>query len=85
MDESRNIQVRVLFFGATAEVAGARSVVLDVPENAASGEAYTKLLEHYPGLASHKLLYSVNQAYADGSEPLKSNDELAIFTAVSGG
>lgn len=85
MDESRNIQLQVLFFGATADVAGARSVVLDLPEKAVSGDAYARLLEQYPGLASHKLLYSVNQTYADGSEPLKSNDELAIFTAVSGG
>lgn len=39
----------------------------------------------FPGLASHKLLYSVNQSYAAGGERLKSDDELAIFTAVSGG
>jgi molybdopterin converting factor small subunit len=33
----------------------------------------------------HQLLFAVNQEYASGDEPLKNGDELAVFTAVSGG
>ena len=39
----------------------------------------------YPKLAAHRLLFAVNQAYSDGSELINDEDELAIFTAVSGG
>jgi len=36
-------------------------------------------------LRSHKLLVAVNQEYAGDAMPLKDGDEVAIFTAVSGG
>jgi molybdopterin converting factor small subunit len=82
---TEHITLTVLFFGATADAAGRRATQLEMPHGASSGEALEKLLRLYPGLASHKLLYSVNQSYAGGSEHLKSDDELAVFTAVSGG
>ncbi len=77
--------MRVLFFGATAEVSATRSMILQMPAGSTSAEARDKVVELYPLLASHKLLYSINQVYANGSERLKKDDELAIFTAVSGG
>jgi len=82
---TEHITLKVLFFGATAEAAGTRSTQLEMPHGASSGDALDELLRLYPGLASHKLLYSVNQSYATGSEHLKGDDELAVFTAVSGG
>ena len=85
MGGTEQITLRVLFFGATAEAAGRRSTKLEMPYGASSSDAFEELLKLYPGLASHKLLYSVNQSYAGGSEQLKSDDELAVFTAVSGG
>ena len=39
----------------------------------------------YPALKGHKLLFSINQQYANGDEIIRDGDELAIFTAVSGG
>ncbi|HEX6126245.1 MAG TPA: MoaD/ThiS family protein [Pyrinomonadaceae bacterium] len=83
--EPGSLKLKVLFFGATAEAAGTRSTVLEIPPGAASGNALKKVLELYPELASHKLLFSVNQTYARGDEPLNTGDELAVFTAVSGG
>lgn len=85
MGGTERITLTVLFFGATAEAAGKRSMALEMPHGASSGEALAELMRLFPGLASHKLLYSVNQSYAAGGERLKSDDELAIFTAVSGG
>lgn len=85
MGGAEHITLTVLFFGATAEAAGRRSTQLEMPHGASSGDALEELLRLFPQLASHKLLYSVNQSYAGGSERLKSEDELAVFTAVSGG
>lgn len=85
MGGTEHITLTVLFFGATAEAAERRSMRLEMPCGASSGDALQELLRRYPGLASHKLLYSINQSYAGGSERLKSDDELAVFTAVSGG
>ena len=75
----------MLFFGATAEEAGTRSTVLEMPAGTSSSAAFEKLVELHPGLGAHKLYYSVNQEYASGAEALKDGDEVAIFTAVSGG
>lgn len=85
MGGTEHITLTVLFFGATAEAAGKRSMLLEMPHGASSGDALEELLRLCPGLASHKLLYSINQSYAAGTERLKSDDELAVFTAVSGG
>lgn len=79
------MKVRVLFFGATAEAAGARSMEVDALPNSTSRAVFDRLLAEIPGLSAHKLLFSVNQEYSDGGDRLQAGDELAIFTAVSGG
>ena len=85
MSETAPLQLKILFFGATADIARTRSTVLEISREAASGDAFQQVLGLYPELASHKLLYSLNQNYARGDEPLQDGDELAVFTAVSGG
>jgi sulfur-carrier protein len=82
---AKHLKVTVLFFGATADEAATRSMTLELPTGAVSAVAFEKLLELYPGLQSHKLYYSVNQEYATGTEALKEGDDVAVFTAVSGG
>jgi molybdopterin converting factor small subunit len=79
------IKVKVLFFGATADAAGGRSADVEMPSSATSRAAFERVLERFPGLASHRLLYSLNEEYATGREPLSDGDEIAVFTAVSGG
>lgn len=79
------VNVRVLFFGATASVVGERHLEISLPERSTSIAGLDKVRNEYPGLNKHKLLYSLNQTYATGSEILRDGDELAIFTAVSGG
>ena len=83
--KEEHLKLKVLFFGATADEAGTRSTVLEIPTGTLSSIAFQKLLERHPGLGAHKLYYSVNQEYASGAEALKDGDELAVFTAVSGG
>ncbi len=77
--------VRVLFFGATAADTGRREMLLDHGEPKSVDSLYNQVLETFPKLRRHRLLYSLNQTYATGDEIVCDGDELAIFTAVSGG
>jgi molybdopterin converting factor small subunit len=79
------INVSVLFFGATAEAVGERQMEIDLQQPTNAREAFTEIVETFPQLKSHSLLYAVNQEYAGGDEAINDGDELAIFTAVSGG
>jgi molybdopterin converting factor small subunit len=79
------MKVSVLFFGATADETGAREVKIDFTENTKANDAFTEIVNKYPRLANHKLLFAVNQEYAKGDEIVRDGDELAVFTAVSGG
>ena len=79
------MRVRVLFFGATAEETGEREVELDLDESAKARDAFRRIVSTYPNLEKHSLLFAVNQEYSTGAETIVEGDELAIFTAVSGG
>ncbi len=79
------VNVRCLFFGATAGAVGKRLVEISMPDGSTARNGFDKVKDEFPGLTEHKLLFSINQQYATGSELLKPGDELAVFTAVSGG
>ncbi|MCY7376731.1 MAG: MoaD/ThiS family protein [Pyrinomonadaceae bacterium] len=79
------MKVQVLFFGATAEAVGEREIEMDFAAATKSGEAFAEIKRKFPQLNNHSLLFAVNQSYADGGELIKNGDELAVFTAVSGG
>ena len=79
------MKVQVLFFGATAQATGEREIEIDLAERAKASDAFAQILERFPQLKQHSLLFAVNQEYADGGETIQNGDELAIFTAVSGG
>jgi molybdopterin converting factor small subunit len=79
------MHVRVLFFGATADVTGERQITIEPLEPPTSRDVFEQMVSKYPRLSSHRLLYSVNQQYASGDEIVTDEDEIAIFTAVSGG
>jgi molybdopterin converting factor subunit 1 len=79
------MQVRILLFGATAAVVGSRELELSLEEIATAESVIDHLSQQHPTLAKHKLLIAVNEEYANPDTILKDGDELAIFTAVSGG
>jgi molybdopterin converting factor subunit 1 len=79
------MQVRVLFFGATADETGKRSVEFQLRDLASVQTALDDMLTSFPKLSSHNLLFAVNQEYVTEDRMLQDGDELAIFTAVSGG
>lgn len=81
------MKVNVLFFGATADAVGEREIEFETMENESAQNVFTEILDSFPKLKDYgkSLLFSVNQEYSDGGETIKDGDELAIFTAVSGG
>lgn len=78
-------RVRVLFFGPTAAITGTRQIEIELADELRSADVFQDLKAKYPELSSHRLLFSLNQQYATGDEMVRDGDELAIFTAVSGG
>lgn len=78
------MSVRVLFFGATADIVRTRELLLDAAGRSAA-EIRSELVRDHPKLESHRLLLSVNQEYSPEDRQLVDGDEVAIFTAVSGG
>ena len=79
------MKVQVLFFGATADTVGENTIEIDLAETAVADEAFARVVEKFPQLQRHSLLFAVNQEYVKGDEAIQDGDELAIFTAVSGG
>ena len=79
-----SINLHVLLFGATADAVGSRKLVLATVETTAQS-LIDQLSKHHPALANHKLLIAVNEEYADADTILSDGDEIALFTAVSGG
>jgi molybdopterin converting factor subunit 1 len=79
------MKVRVLFFGATADETGKRSVEIAIDTGGRARTAFDEILRTFPTLKKHKLLFAVNQEYVSPDHFLSDGDELAVFTAVSGG
>jgi molybdopterin converting factor small subunit len=79
-----NITVNVLFFGATFQVVHTRQTQVEI-EPCRASDLIERIVDDHPDLSRHKLLFSVNQEYVPDHVQLKDRDEVAIFTAVSGG
>jgi molybdopterin converting factor small subunit len=77
--------IKVLFFGLTADFAGRRELSLDMPDGSTVQSAVNRITELYPPLGGHRLLFALNQEYVRGNVQTQDRDELAVFTAVSGG
>ncbi len=90
-EENRNetiqIVVRVLFFGAARDAVGQAEIMFSLsnPTNAAS--AFEQVLDAFPALRrfGRSLLFAVNEEYARPERKVFEGDELAVFPSVSGG
>lgn len=76
---------KLLLFGATADIVGQRVIEFDGLSGTAAGDVLAKITSKYPALANHKLHISINQEFAAAGQTIVDGDEIAIFTAVSGG
>jgi molybdopterin synthase sulfur carrier subunit len=79
------MDLKVLFFGATADIVGNRELHLELAAGEAASFVFKRIVAEYPLLSRHKLHFAINQQFATGNEIVRDGDELAIFTAVSGG
>lgn len=81
------MKVNVLFFGATADAVGEKEIEFETGNSEKAENVFSEILDSFPNLKNYgkSLLFSVNQEFSDGSETVKDGDELAVFTAVSGG
>lgn len=79
------MNLKILFFGATADAAGSREIELQTGGNLTVERLARDLTREYPSLSKLKLLIAVNEEYADADGVLSDGDKIAVFTAVSGG
>jgi len=76
---------KVLFFGATADIAGARAIEMNTLDGVNASDALKAITDKYPRLSAYKLHISMNQEFAKDEQRIADGDEIAVFTAVSGG
>lgn len=79
------MNLKILFFGATADAAGSREIELQTGGNLTVERLARDLTREYPALSKLKLRIAVNEEYADADGMLSDGDKIAVFTAVSGG
>lgn len=79
--------VKVLFFGAAADLAGVREIELPPPESASLESLWVSLVERYPDLSPMRetLAFAVNGEYARSGVSVSAGDEVAVLPPVSGG
>lgn len=79
------MSIKILFFGATGDATGKRAIVINENRFSTVDSMLDELCRTYPRLASLRLLVSIDQQYAGRNDIVHDGDEIAIFTAVSGG
>jgi molybdopterin converting factor subunit 1 len=81
------VRVRMRYFAALREAAGAEAEALELPEGADVGAARTALAARHPAIA--RLLpgcaIALNRAYTTADAPLADGDELAFIPPLGGG
>ncbi len=87
MNDAKNVNVHVLFFGAARDVVEANSLDMSLAAPATVSSAFRQLVTRFAQLErfGRSLLFAVNQEYATPDTQLNENDELAVFPPVSGG
>ena len=81
------IEVRVMFFGAAKDAAGAESICVCIDHPATVSRLREAVYGGCPPVAQfgRSLFIAVNQEYALDEDPVKAGDEIAFFPPVSGG
>ncbi len=83
----RRMRVKLLYFAAARERAGAPSDAFDLPDGATAGDALSAACEKRPGLQAiaGKLRLAVDQDFAPPDRKLRDGCEVALIPPVSGG
>jgi molybdopterin converting factor subunit 1 len=81
------MRIRVRLFASLREAAGRSELEIDLEEPATAEDAWRRLAESFPSLASRRtsLAAAVNRRYATFAHALAEGDELVFIPPVSGG
>lgn len=81
------ITIRVRLFAAHRDIVGRSELALQEEEGVTVGMVWERLTASYPALSRYtgRLLYAVNQQFAEPADVLRDGDEVAIIPPVSGG
>ncbi|QMU66616.1 MAG: molybdopterin synthase sulfur carrier subunit [Flavobacteriaceae bacterium] len=80
------MNLRILFFGISADLVGETSLDLSVSVNISVFQLKKELQEQYPQLLEiNSYAIAVNECYATDETLLRENDVMAIIPPVSGG
>lgn len=81
------MRIKVRLFAVMADIAKAREIELELPENATGRDLLHTLFEKYPAMAplERSLKLAVNQEYVPWERRLSPGDEAALIPPVSGG
>jgi molybdopterin converting factor subunit 1 len=79
--------VQVRLFAGQRDIVGRSELALSMPDAATVAMVWEALVKDYPRLAGYagRMLYAVNQEYAELTTPLREGDEVAFIPPVSGG
>jgi molybdopterin converting factor subunit 1 len=81
------ITIHVRLFAAHRDIVGRPEVTVQTDPGATVGAVWEHLVAEYPPLGRYtgRLLYAVNQQFAEPGAVLRDGDEVAIIPPVSGG
>ena len=79
------MKIKVRFFAFSRELAGTSEIEHELSDGSTLADLQAVLFERYPSLASLKLRFAVNAAYAPLARPLHEADEVAVIPPVGGG
>ena len=84
---SAGIEIRLLFFGPLADLAGRGPHAISLPDGATVGDAVAHAVHRWPALAPWEpsLLAAIDLTWARRDEPVPSGAELALMPPVQGG
>lgn len=79
--------VKVLLFGAAADLAGKREIEVPIKPGATLDELWAEAVGEYPGLSPMRgiLAFAINGEYAEKDAKVSPGDEVAFLPPVSGG
>ncbi len=87
MAGTREVEVRVRYFGRAREIVARGDERLTLPEGSSVAEAAEALGAAHPSLAPYlpNCSFAMNERYARKHEALRAGDELAVIPPIAGG
>lgn len=81
------MHVSIRFFAGHRDIVGTANLTVTLEQGATVATLWQKLVREYPRLGGYtgRLLYAVNQEFAEPSTELHDGDEVAYLPPVSGG